>query len=80
MVVAHNGSEFLPRTLAALAGQTRPADMAIGVDTGSHDNSAALLERALGPGNVTGVGGGQARMGGAVSARVFAQAPWDGES
>ncbi|MBN3499122.1 glycosyltransferase [Arthrobacter pascens] len=79
-MVAHNGSEYLPRTLAALAGQTRPADMAIGVDTGSHDNSAALLERALGPGNVTGVGAGKAGMGAAVSAGLSALAPWDAES
>lgn len=79
-MVAHNGSEYLPRTLAALAGQTRQADAAIGVDTGSHDNSAAMLERALGPGNVTGVGAGRAGMGFAVSAGLAALAPWNPES
>jgi GT2 family glycosyltransferase len=79
-VVAHNGSDYLPRTLAALADQTRPADVAIGVDAGSHDNSAALLERALGPGNVTGIASGKTGMGAAVSAGLAALAPWDPES
>ena len=46
-MVSHDGGDFLPRTLAALAAQTRPADTCIGVDTGSRDNSAALLEQAL---------------------------------
>ena len=47
-MVSHDGGDFLPRTLAALAAQTRPADTCIGVDTGSRDNSAALLEQAFG--------------------------------
>ena len=52
-MVSHNGGDYLPRTLAALAAQTRPADAVIGVDTGSRDHSAALLEQALGKANVT---------------------------
>ncbi len=76
-MVAHNGSDYLPRTLAALAGQTRPADMAIGVDTGSQDNSAALLEDALGRASVTRVSGGKSGMGAAVTAGLAALAPWN---
>jgi len=79
-VVAHNGSDYLPRTLAALAGQTRPADVAIGVDTGSQDNSAALLERALGKANVTRIRAGKTGMGAAVSAGLAALAPWTQEA
>ncbi|WP_285726712.1 glycosyltransferase [Psychromicrobium xiongbiense] len=52
VVVSHNGSTYMPRTLAALAGQTRPVDRAIGVDVASKDSSARLLESALGSGNV----------------------------
>jgi GT2 family glycosyltransferase len=79
VVVAHNGSDYLPRTLAALADQTRPADLAIGVDAGSHDNSAALLERGLGRGNVTRAASGRAGMGAAVSAALAALAPREPE-
>ena len=46
-MVSHDGGDFLPRTLAALAAQTRPADTCIGVDTGSRDHSAALLRTGL---------------------------------
>jgi GT2 family glycosyltransferase len=75
-VVAHNGSDYLPRTLSALAAQTRPADTVIGVDTGSQDNSAALLQRAVGDANVLTVNGGKAGMGAAVRAGLAALAPW----
>lgn len=79
-MVAHNGSDYLPRTLAALAGQTRPADLAIGIDTGSQDNSAALLERALGEANVTVASAGKTGMGAAVNAGLAALAPWHPEA
>ncbi|WP_320537829.1 glycosyltransferase family 2 protein [Pseudarthrobacter sp. IC2-21] len=78
-MVSHNGSAYLPRTLAALADQTRPADSVIGVDTGSRDDSAALLERALGTENVIGVPHGRSGMGGAVRAGLSARSPWGGE-
>lgn len=76
-MVAHNGSDYLPRTLSALAGQTRPADVAIGVDTGSQDNSAALLEGALGRASVTRISPGRTGMGAAVTAGLSALAPWN---
>ncbi|UKA55689.1 glycosyltransferase family 2 protein [Arthrobacter sp. FW305-BF8] len=75
-MVAHNGSDYLPRTLSALAAQTRPADTVIGVDTGSQDNSAAHLQRAIGDANVITVNGGKAGMGAAVRAGLAALAPW----
>ncbi|MFJ3957639.1 glycosyltransferase [Arthrobacter sp. NPDC090010] len=53
MVVSHQGSPYLPRTLAALSRQSRPADLCIGVDAASSDGSARLLEEALGNDHVT---------------------------
>lgn len=79
-MVSHNGSAYLPRTLAALADQTRPADSVIGVDTGSRDDSAVLLERALGAENVIGFPHGRSGMGGAVRAGLSARSPWEGQS
>ncbi len=75
-MVAHDGGDFLPRTLAALAGQTRPADAIIGIDTGSRDHSAALLEQALGPARVSVLDQPRTGFGGAVSAGLAALAPW----
>ncbi len=76
-MVAHNGSAYLPRTLAALADQTRAADAVIGVDTGSRDTSKALLEQALGPARVVSHRGKNG-MGTAVSAGLAELAPWRG--
>jgi GT2 family glycosyltransferase len=79
-VVSHDGGDFLPRTLAALAGQTRPADAVIGVDTRSRDHSAALLEQAFGKANVTHFDQARSGMGAAVAAGLSALAPWRAES
>ncbi|GAB5076894.1 glycosyltransferase [Arthrobacter sp. AD-310] len=78
-MVAHNGSDYLPRTLSALAGQTRPIDRAIGVDAGSRDDSRALLEQALGASSVVTHDHGRGGMGAAVSAGLAALAPWSGQ-
>jgi GT2 family glycosyltransferase len=78
-VVAHDGGDFLPRTLAALAAQTRPADAFIGVDTGSRDHSAALLEEAFGTANVTVFDQAKSGMGGAVMAGLGSLSPWHPE-
>ena len=75
-MVAHNGGDYLPRTLAALSEQTRQVDAFIGVDTGSRDNSAALLEQAFGKANVTTFQQGRSGMGDAVKAGLAALAPW----
>ncbi len=74
-MVSHDGGAFLPKTLAALAAQTRPADAVIGVDTGSRDQSAALLEQELGKANVTVVDQPRSGMGGAVMAGLKALSP-----
>ncbi|MCU1542105.1 MAG: glycosyltransferase family 2 protein [Arthrobacter sp.] len=79
-MVSHDGGDFLPRTLAALAGQTRPADAVIGVDAGSRDHSAALLEQAFGKDNVTHFEQARSGMGAAVAAGLSALAPWHAES
>lgn len=43
VLIASNGADFLPRTLAALEAQTRQPDTLIVVDAASTDSSAALL-------------------------------------
>lgn len=78
-MVSHDGGDFLPRTLAALAGQSRPADAFIGVDTGSRDHSAALLKQAFGTANVTVFDQAKSGMGGAVMAGLSSLSPWPAE-
>jgi len=46
ILVARNGAQFLPRTLSALAAQTRKPDAVVFVDAGSTDASIALLKQA----------------------------------
>ena len=75
-MVSHDGGDFLPRTLAALAAQTRQPDSCIGIDTGSRDNSADLLQQAFGAANVTVHDQTRSGMGGAVQAGLKALAPW----
>ena len=74
-MVAHNGSDYLPRTLSALAAQTRPVDHAIGVDTGSSDDSYGLLREALGEACVASHPKGKGGMGAAISAALGTLAP-----
>ncbi|MGD8168150.1 glycosyltransferase [Herbiconiux sp. P16] len=47
VLVASNGADHLPRTLEAIAAQTRAPDALVVVDCASSDNSAALLAAAL---------------------------------
>ncbi|MGO4432406.1 glycosyltransferase family 2 protein [Paenarthrobacter sp. RAF9] len=75
VVVAHDGGNYLPRTLAALSNQTRSADAAIGIDTGSTDNSQALLREAFGTGNVTTFTQPKSGFGAAVQAGLNELAP-----
>ena len=46
MLVALNGARYLPRTLAALAAQTRRPDSTVFVDAGSTDASPSLMAAA----------------------------------
>ncbi|MGP4002118.1 glycosyltransferase, partial [Streptomyces sp. 8N706] len=48
VLVSHDGARWLPQALAGLAGQERPVQNVIAADTGSADDSAALLADALG--------------------------------
>ncbi|NKX50089.1 glycosyltransferase family 2 protein, partial [Arthrobacter deserti] len=74
VVVVHDGAAFLPQTLAALSAQTRPADVHIGVDTGSADSSAALLRRGLPPGSTVLAAPPRTGFGAAVRAGLAAAA------
>ena len=44
VLVAHDGGRWLPRALAALTASRRRPEVVVGVDTGSTDDSAELLE------------------------------------
>lgn len=56
ILVAHDGSVWLPAVLTQLARQTRPLNAVIAVDTGSTDNSRELLTSSLGADRVIEVG------------------------
>ncbi|MCC9146112.1 MULTISPECIES: glycosyltransferase family 2 protein [unclassified Arthrobacter] len=68
VVVAHNGAAYLPETLSALTSQTRPADFYIGVDAGSTDASASLLQLGLPVGSPVIAGPARGGFGAAVKA------------
>jgi GT2 family glycosyltransferase len=48
VLVSHDGERWLRRSLAALEAQTRPAQRAVAVDTGSRDASLRILAAGLG--------------------------------
>lgn len=52
VLVAKNGAQYLPATIAALAAQTRAPDRVIAVDAGSSDGTRALLQERLPAGSV----------------------------
>ncbi|PQZ98549.1 hypothetical protein CQ019_17085 [Arthrobacter sp. MYb229] len=52
IVAAHDGADFLPRTLAALRNQSRPIERYLGVDASSQDASRQVLKANL-PSNAT---------------------------
>ena len=58
VVVVHDGARLLPGLVGALRQQTHPVHRAVGVDTGSHDRSGALLTELLGPDTVFGMDSG----------------------
>jgi len=47
VLVARNGAQYLPATLAALAAQTRAPDRLVAVDAGSSDRTNAILRELL---------------------------------
>lgn len=48
LLVSHNGARWLPAVLAGLGASTRKVDAIVAVDTGSTDDSVAIVERAIG--------------------------------
>lgn len=52
IVVAHDGSRWLPETLEALRSQTRPPDHVVAVDNDSRDRSGTLLMEEFGADHV----------------------------
>ncbi|WP_051549116.1 glycosyltransferase family 2 protein [Nocardioides sp. URHA0032] len=48
LLVSHDGSRWLPAVIDGLTAQTTPVDAVLGIDTGSKDESAELVERAFG--------------------------------
>jgi GT2 family glycosyltransferase len=71
VLVVHDGARWLPDCLAALAGQSRPPQRVVAVDTGSTDESPALLTAALGESAVVRVARGTG-LGDAVQAGLDA--------
>lgn len=58
LLVSHDGARWLPAVLAGLRDQQRPPDQSLAIDTGSSDESTALLVDALGLDHVRQVRGG----------------------
>jgi GT2 family glycosyltransferase len=52
VLVARNGAQYLPATIAALAAQTRRPDRVIAVDVASSDGTRALLQERLPAGSI----------------------------
>ena len=73
VLVARNGGEYLPRTIAALRAQTRPPDDILVVDASSSDDSGSILSAAF-PGQLT-TTPGRVSFGAAVSAAMQLGAP-----
>ncbi|RVU18534.1 family 2 glycosyl transferase [Streptomyces antnestii] len=48
VLVSHDGARWLPDVLSGLLGQERPVQNAVAADTGSADDSAALIAGAIG--------------------------------
>lgn len=48
VVVSHDGARWLPDVLTGLLSQERPVQNAMAADTGSADESAALVAQAIG--------------------------------
>jgi GT2 family glycosyltransferase len=57
LLVSHDGARWLPAVLAGLADQQRRPDRVLAVDTGSSDDSVALLTESLGADPVRNVAG-----------------------
>ena len=68
VLVARNGAQYLPNTIASLAAQVRRPDSVIFVDAKSSDGSRAVLASAAPDGSV--VASDRSTLGGAVAAAL----------
>ncbi|TQO20783.1 GT2 family glycosyltransferase [Rhodoglobus vestalii] len=78
VIVARNGAKYLPRTLAAIAVQTRRPDSVIAVDADSSDDSLAIMV-ASAPAQVDDARGHRT-FGGAIAHALQAAAPQPAEN
>lgn len=78
VLVARNGAQYLPNTIASLAAQVRRPDSVIFVDARSSDGSRAVLTSASPEGNV--VTSDRGTLGGAVAAAVRGATADNGEN
>lgn len=72
-MVAHNGSDSLPRVLDALASQTRQASAILAVDVSSTDDSGEILRKEFGERNVIDFDPRRGGYGAAVNAALANQ-------
>ncbi|MBH0129620.1 glycosyltransferase family 2 protein [Salinibacterium sp. NK8237] len=78
VLVARNGAKYLPRTLAAIAAQTRRPDSVIVVDAESSDESLALMADSA-PAQISDAHGHRT-FGGAIGAALYTAAPQSTEN
>ena len=78
VVVARNGAKYLPRTLAAIAAQTRQPDSVIAVDANSNDESLAIMVESA-PAQVADAHGHRT-FGGAIAQALHTAAPQAAEN
>ncbi|EAR24803.1 regulatory protein [marine actinobacterium PHSC20C1] len=78
VLVARNGAKYLPRTLAAIAAQTRRADSLIAVDADSHDESLSIMVESA-PAQISD-SHGRKTFGGALSQALQTAAPQAAEN
>jgi len=78
ILVARNGAKYLPRTLAAIAAQTRRPDSVVAVDADSSDNSLALMAESA-PAQISD-SHGQRTFGGAISSALHSAPPQESDN
>ncbi|GAA1226870.1 glycosyltransferase family 2 protein [Rhodoglobus aureus] len=78
VIVARNGAKYLPRTLAAIAAQTRRPDSVIAVDADSSDESLSIMVETA-PAQIADAHG-RRTFGGAIAQALQSAAPQASEN
>lgn len=78
VIVARNGAKYLPRTLAAIAAQSRRADSVIAVDADSSDESLSIMADSA-PAQISDSHGSRT-FGGAIAQALQTAAPQAAEN